>query len=397
MDRHVIEEMGNGLFIPRYGFPIGVKSLKVMPPENQGQAKASFKDDGRYKLERDSVMALREYAPGSQLLVGGKRVTSRGILKHWTGENVNAGDNQMLSRAHYKIEQGRFQFISGYNEELGWRTAVTPKHGFTTARSEQPERGSDLVKAGQILMATDAFNAQPDGPPLILTGDLRGWLVEGGRIVVVNEGDEQRGFALCLRCGFSMKEDQVAQGSGNLPRRFARHTSIFKSNGSCWPPEQTPVLRNQMLAADMRTDLLMLDTSDRIFAQGAGRAEAENIALTMSQALRLAGAQLLHLDPREIRFLQPIPGFSNPNGFAVVVYDSVAGGAGHVTDLARNSNAWFEEALRLLTVGEDATEDWKQREATRRLLTSEIRDLDANFRFRPFDALAVIRHYLNGL
>ena len=397
MDRHVIEELGNGLFIPRYGFPIGVKSLKVMPPENQGRENNASRDDSRYKLERDSVMALREYAPGSQILVGGKRIASRGILKHWTGENVSFGDNQMLSRAHYKMENNRFDYITGFNEESGWRTAIIPKHGFTTARSEQPERGSNLVKAGQTLIATDAFNARPQDGTINLAGGLTGYFAEGGKIIVINEGDQQFGFALCLRCGYSMREKAYAAGEGNLPRGFLRHTSIFREIGTCWPPGQTPALRNQMLAADMKTDLLMIDTSTSIVANGKGLAEARNVALTLSQALRLAGARLLHIDPREIRFLQPIPGFAQNNGFAVVVYDSVAGGAGHVSDLAGNSEEWFKEALNLLTVSGDATDEWKQREATRRLLTSEIRDFDANFRFRPGEALGLIRAYLNPI
>src|SRR5260221_6855712 len=33
--------------------------------------------------------SIGEYVPGSQLLVGGKLVTSHGLLKHWTGADIN--------------------------------------------------------------------------------------------------------------------------------------------------------------------------------------------------------------------------------------------------------------------------------------------------------------------
>ena len=145
-----------------------------------------------------------------------------------------------------------------------------------------------------------------------------------------------------------------------------------------------------MLASSMKTDLLMLDFSGLT----KGLVNAKDIVTTISQALRLAGAQLLHLDPREVRCLQPIPGILDQAGFAAVLYDSLAGGAGHVIDLSRNTRGWFEKAVKLLTVEGDVNDEWKEREATRRLLTSEVREFDANFRFKPSKAKEILMHAL---
>jgi len=395
MDTAVIEEMGNGLFIPRYGFPIGVKSLKVLPNKDKGQ---KSKDDGRYKLERDSVMAMREYAPGSQILVSGKRITSRGILKHWSGEDVNGDGNAMLSRGHYQSGGGSFNFYEGYlkyEDGQSYMQAIFPKHGFTTATSEQPERGSKLEKVGQTIIGTNAFNVLKPDKQIALAAKIKGQLVEGGEIFVINEGKERNGFAICTRCGYTKVENESENGPANLPKKFKNHTSIFKQGGKCWDPNQVPpVLRNQMIAAKQITNLLMLDFSTLIPVQTVNRFDAENTAITVSQALRLAGADLLHLDPRELRALAPIIVGIVTRGYALVIYDSLAGGSGHVEELSKMPNDWINAAIDLLTVDGDVIDEWKKREATRRLLTSEIRDYDANFRFKPFEALQVLRAIL---
>jgi DEAD/DEAH box helicase domain-containing protein len=392
MDSAVIEEMGNGLFIPRYGFPIGVKSLKVLPPKTkEGEPKS--KDDGRYKLERDAVMAMREYSPGSQIVVGGKRITSRGILKHWTGENVNADGNVMLSRGHYQLGGGNFRFHEGYlgyEEGQKYKQAIFPKHGFTTARSEQPERGGKLEKVGQTIIGTTVFNGNGQGRVVQLTQLLSGQFVDCGEIYVINEGKECNGFAICTKCGFAKAEDSAEKGAESLPKKFKQHTSIFRDSGTCWNQNQVlPVLRHQMIASKQITDLILLDFSHLI------PAAEKNTAITLSQALRLAGAEMLHLDPREIRTLNPIP-YGPASGYALVIYDSLAGGSGHVEELSKMAAAWFYATIRLLTVDGDVSDEWKVREATRRLLTSEIRDFDADFRFKPREALRVLSEVMNG-
>lgn len=367
----------------------------MLPPEKQDDGPGDHRDDERYKLQRDALMALREYAPGSQLIAGGKRITSRGILMHWTGENVGVGDNQMLSRAWYRWDGERFRFHAGFMADpQGYAPVIVPKHGFTTAQWEQPQRASCLDKVGRIFMATDAFNENPDQRRIQLTPTVSGYFAEGGRIHGVNIGNEH-GFALCLRCGYAVAEDEPGEGDENLPKRFSRHRSIFQDNqrgGKCWSNGQAPVLRKQNLASSIITDLLMVDFSALL----ANQDNPKNIVTTISQALRLAGAQILHLDPREIRTLEPVPGFQNPGGFAAVLYDSLSGGAGHVGDLARNAGDWFGEAVRLLTVDEDTPDEWIEREATRRLLTSEVRDFDAKFRFKPTEAREVLEKALDA-
>jgi hypothetical protein len=57
-----------------------------------------IREEDQYRLERAGLLALREYVPGSQLLVVGRLVTSRGLLKHWTGAEL---DNYIGLRGNY--------------------------------------------------------------------------------------------------------------------------------------------------------------------------------------------------------------------------------------------------------------------------------------------------------
>ncbi|MGZ3611111.1 MAG: DEAD/DEAH box helicase, partial [Ktedonobacteraceae bacterium] len=106
----VIEALADQQFMPSYGFPIGTQRLRVIIPDDRYPGK--FREEDQYRLERSGLVAIGEYVPGSQLLVGGKLVTSHGLLKHWTGADINnylglRGQYTTCDNNHvyYKIEE----------------------------------------------------------------------------------------------------------------------------------------------------------------------------------------------------------------------------------------------------------------------------------------------------
>jgi DEAD/DEAH box helicase domain-containing protein len=80
----VIEALSDQQFLPSYGFPIGLHRLQVLAADEKKPSRV--REEDQYRLERQGVLALGEYVPGSQLLAGGKVITSRGLLKDWLGE-----------------------------------------------------------------------------------------------------------------------------------------------------------------------------------------------------------------------------------------------------------------------------------------------------------------------
>ena len=392
----VIEVLGNGLFIPRYGFPIDVMKLHDLnkPDQNGGE---EGNESRRFKLERDCTMAIREYAPGEQILAGGFRLTSRGILKHWTGVNVNNDHNAMLQRGRWVTNATNgFRYDDGFNgnpnPQNQFKSLLFPKHGFTTANWEKPERAYRLKSVRGALVKTDAFNDRsPDDARVEIHPDLVGWRKEGGSLYALHQGENKLGFAVCLDCGYTQCEESAGRTPTDLPKGFSIHKAIFSSfpGARCWTEVGLgATLRHQVLAARQVTNFLMIDFSNRV-------ASAE-VAFTLAQALRLAGAELLHLDYREIRALDPVSGFVKPSGMAAVLYDTLAGGSGHVEELAKMGEDWLRAAVKLLTIEEAATDEWRKREAIQRLLTTDIREFDLTD-FKPLEALQVLNDILDGV
>ena len=108
----VIEGLADRQFLPHYGFPIGVQKLRVIAPDQEHRGKV--REEDQYRLERSSLLALREYVPGSQLLVGGKLISSRGLLKHWTDGEISFG----LRGQYCECVQGHFYYWISETEHV---------------------------------------------------------------------------------------------------------------------------------------------------------------------------------------------------------------------------------------------------------------------------------------
>src|SRR6185437_12605577 len=70
----VIEALADRQFLPRYGFPIGLQKLRVIEPDANNRDR--IREEDQFRLERSGILAIGEYVPGSQLLAGGKLITS---------------------------------------------------------------------------------------------------------------------------------------------------------------------------------------------------------------------------------------------------------------------------------------------------------------------------------
>src|SRR5262249_42696267 len=159
-----------------------------------------------------------------------------------------------------------------------------------------------------------------------------------GELLVYNRGESERGFAICLNCGYAESELHFGQGSMHLPSGFNRHAPLTATSRwtTCWKSDDAPVLRNQVLAARETTDVLLLD-----FVACLGVSATHNpLVTTLAYALQRAGARILELDVRELGVLIT-PAGDNGQGLGAVLYDSVAGGAGHVRELFSLGRKWL--------------------------------------------------------
>ncbi len=361
-DTTVIETLADRQFLPRYGFPIGLQKLRVLALDEgkngeENTQRRKVVEEDKFRLERAGIMALREYVPGSKLLVGGKLVTSHGLLKHWTGANLNvaigfSGQSARCVNGHFFYEtQGEVGLcpICQNPPRETPRALLLPRFGFTGAAWNPPRAVSqDVERVGVVLPESTTFAVgeashfwDDFGGVLHLHADYK----EDGEILVANGGEKNLGFAICTKCGFADSEAKAnGDGRTNLPKRFAEHARIDAPNDKwrCWSDGEAPVLRRQTLAAKETTDALQLDFSRAL----GGFASKRRLMETLALSLKIAGARLLELDARELGAFVT----STTEGLAIFLFDNTPGGAGHVLQLAELGREWLEAARQTLYV-----------------------------------------------
>ena len=349
----VIEAFADRQFLPRYGFPIGMQKLRVIKPDEEKPHR--IREEDQYRLERAGLLALREYVPGSQLLVGGRLVTSRGLLKHWTGAEL---DNYFGLRGSYaECQSGHTYYqiagqlgdcpICGSEAAGNARALLLPKHGFTSAAWDPPRLSADIERVGRVERATVTFAAGKSDLSDDQFAGVAGMSAryrEMGEILVYNAGDQDKGFAICLQCGYADSEEKLAPG--DLPNGFRQHARLTATSDRfpCWGSDHALPLRNQTLAARETTDVLLL-------TYAGPQSKDLSLMQTLGYALQIAGARLLELDTRELGvMIASSEEFSDGSG--AVLYDNVPGGAGHVRELFARNREWLNEALSVLFVDE---------------------------------------------
>lgn len=357
----VIESLADRQFLPRYGFPIGLQKLRVLDVKtnNQGGESRRLKvvEEDKFRLERAGILALREYVPGSKLLAGGKMITSRGLLKHWTGANLNVaighkGEATRCVNDHffYRIggEVGQCPICQSAAKQSP-DSLLLPRFGFTSAAWDPPRVATgDTERIGLTIPESTTFSTNTptqEWENFAEVFGLHALYQEDGEILVVNSGTFKLGFAICTKCGYASSEEK---GGGEkrmlLPKEFVTHSRLDAADEKwrCWNHDEAPVLRYQHLAARETTDALQLDFSGALHGHAANRRLMETLAL----ALKIAGGKLLELDARELG------AFATPTrkGFAVFLHDNTPGGAGHVLELAQIGRPWLEAALQTLYV-----------------------------------------------
>ncbi len=345
----VIESLSDRQFLPRYGFPIGVHKLRVLDPERAKDGVGRTED--QYRLERSSILALREYVPGSQLLVGGKMITSHGLLKHWTGVKLQ---NYVGLRGWFAVCRSGHTYytvserptscsICGSEHDGNPKEILFPRHGFSSATWDPPKWSYNVEQVGKVQTATltflDSEGTFISPPEFSRINGLRAIYREDGELLVYNNGDNQNGFAICLKCGYADSEPAIKEGKKAYPGGFETHSPLFDKEpwSRCIKSsDRLPELRHQILAARETTDVLMLDLTEC-----TNKSTDEALMRTLGYALQRAGAKILELDTRELGVMTS-PARRDSSSFGVILYDTAAGGAGHVYELLKLGDQWLE-------------------------------------------------------
>ena len=182
--------------IPKYGFPVDVVELDTRPQR---------RDSMGVSLQRDLSQAIAEYAPG------GKVVANK---KEWESCGVKTIPGKEFRVTHYSYDSARnfrqWNEIESPSPQL--RKYLEPVFGFVTPLFEEPKvprgRARCLYTTRPFFPGFPGFEVSPPE-----TETLPGVTVtqaRPGRLIILCEGRNQKGFYICRVCGRHMTDPQGA-------------------------------------------------------------------------------------------------------------------------------------------------------------------------------------------
>jgi hypothetical protein len=305
------------------------------------------------ELDRDGAIGIAEYAPGAEVVAGGRVWTSDGISKR----SKFTGDDAFIDRALYRVCEGCDSpqvttlgatpapdcqqcgtLFTGTNRT---RVLVRPV-GFLTSidNAQGRDPGASRIRptiSDDALLLTEAPFSRyvATDIPSVLTFSAPGSNrpdPELGRIITLNRGKHGGGFAWCRTCEHAVPVPGTGPGLGwQAPARMAPHHNPRSGLDCRFDVNQPvgPVDLAHVFETDVRA--LLFDSvpsrPDGTTLPGGARLDR-----TLQEALRLGAGQLLETDPRDLRALVQ----HLANRTVVVLYDTVSGGAGYATRLTRD-------------------------------------------------------------
>lgn len=316
--RPLIEYLANQNTLPKYGFPVDVVELEIL---HHGEAARSL------ELERDLRIAIAEYAPESEV-VAGRRL--------WRSHGLKRLPRLAWPRYHYGICKGchHYHSVLAESEELpraceacgstleNPKFFIEPRFGFQTSLKEpgipgesRPERtySSRVYFAGEGRARDQPFSLSRNG---IL---LEGFYARYGRLAVINRA----GFKICPQCGAAFR-------ASSSPQRQQRQ------HQTSWGRPCSGTLNHSDLGHEFLSDVFDL----RI--QGYTSPD-ESFWLSLLYALLEGASAELNVRRQDLDgCLYPYAGRNTAP--ALVLFDDVPGGAGHVHRIGQKPEAVLQAA-----------------------------------------------------
>jgi hypothetical protein len=313
--------------IPSYSFPIDNIELQVM---DGTFTRAGFgRNSANIELNRDAKMAIREYAPGAEVVANGRVWTSAGIAHQPRQFMPTFAYKTCSSCLHIESHEDRslipdkcsscaqpLQGEVNYHKE--------PKGFITSAHEPQGKepgfRRNLAPPSTEIQLIGNAPVHRFEGTDLLRAQ----WVYQSaqdGRMIIINKG-KGKGFRSCS-CSWSF----AVPNSGRMNTDHHNpYTGIKCPN--------TPNNFQFHLSHTFHTDVLqiLLDTDvprPRDVPSTAAPEEVEKaregVARSIAESVRIAACQLLELPEMELASSYRW----KTNGIEIILYDAVSGGAGY--------------------------------------------------------------------
>ena len=345
----LLKELANRSLIPGSGFPTAVVPFDTLCAETQKAQQRNGSDgegarDRRYECPtRNAEIAIREYAPGAEVVVDGLVWKSAGVTLNWLSP-IDSGQREPQSlRWAWWCDHcggaGSHHQMPDHCDHCGDPDIVTEQFlrpaGFRVDWNVQPHADTDQTvyiepKSPKVSVGDALWQ------PLLLPESGRIRASHEGYIYHHSRGPSDRGYEICLECGRAGEA-----GTGTLQDHSPLTPRNKKAVDRCpGNDEGYAVTRALALGHDVLTDVV------EVQLRGL---ESDSAAWALGAALRESLARWLGIEPRELGIsVAARDGALGRRAPSVCLFDEASGGAGYTPRLLDNIYYIFDRAARLL-------------------------------------------------
>lgn len=317
--RQLLGFLANQNILPKYGFPVDTVELRTVHCADRAGAEL--------ELDRDLSLAIYEYAPGNEVVAGGKVWTSRGLHRM---------PGRELEEFQYRICKGCKRFQTGRTldsaepcascgQAFGMiRKYVIPEFGFVadsrtgdvgTAPPQRRWNGASYVVDVGDEVRTETLQS-PTGIEVVARGGKR------ATMAVISEG-AGAGFHICGWCGWADV--------------FERSRASRKHERPTTGQECTGPLSVFSLGHRYQTDVAEFTFKDSRFL-----GLPEESWLSTLYALLGGASEALEISRDDI---DGALAWSADGQRSIVLFDTVPGGAGAAMKIVENAERILQAAL----------------------------------------------------
>ncbi len=319
--RNILTFLSQRNVIPKYGFPVDVVELQIY---HHG------KDANGLELDRDLKVALSEYAPESQVVAGGWLWTSKYIKKLPDRDPIKYNyaicDVCGVYMSAIADTGNHMDYCAVCDARIGRRrgTFITPEFGFMSDKQQKPSMSRpERTYTTRKYFASEGNIEYRDQRILrrfnisLSSGD--------GKLAVVNNA-HGAGFKICRLCGYA---------EINTGKNPSKHNTV-------WGRECNGFFENYALGYEFSTDILRIEFQNY-------RDGRDGFWNSLLYGILEGACSALEIERSDIDgTLYSYAG--DPASPALILFDEVPGGAGHVKRIAQEENfmAVLEEAYRIV-------------------------------------------------
>ena len=359
LDQFLVDGLSRASVIPTYSFPVHSCRLEIVTEKRKKFSGFGTEDDA-IQLDRSATLAISEYAPGAEVVAGGRIWESAGIVRYPKDFMPDQVYRRCLACGHVEVEMfkdrlpqhcpqcGASDAETGeFIEPKGFLTSYSKKDGRDPGASRVRERPSDEAR---LITNVPSSRYQDTNNRFVRTFFAPAVPSDEGtepqgRLIVLNNGPKGGGYLRCPRC----EHAEASPKSARYGKKVQSKHRDPRTGESC-PVEELfhPVALGHIFQTDIRTISFsaVIPRGDDSDADETGT--KNRFLRTLSETLRLSATRLLDADSRDVAATFQTDG-QRPT---VVLYDQVAGGAGYVRRLCQegrlSGSRLIETAVRLL-------------------------------------------------